>query len=323
MCTAVSIKFKDHYFGRNLDYELDFGESIIITPRNFPFRFRNGTNMENHLSMIGMAITQDNYPLYFDATNEAGLSIAGLNFPDNAYYFEISEQKENIAPFELIPWFLCKYKTVEDCRNACQNLQIVSIPFSTNLSLSPLHWIVADEQESIVIESTREGLRVYDNPHGVLTNNPPFPYHLHNICNYINISPREPVDRFSGEPMLKAYSRGMGAIGLPGDNSSASRFVRAAFTKLNSRCDNTEESSVTQFFHILNSVYQVDGCTAVGDLYEKTIYSSCCNTAKGIYYYTTYENPQVTSVHLNAVNLNDTTLTIISLNKTPQFITSL
>ena len=323
MCTAVSLKLKDHYFGRNLDYEHSFGENIIITPRNFPFIYRNKTTANAHYSIIGMGIVQDHFPLYFDATNEAGLSVAGLNFPDNACYFNFAPKKENITPFELIPWLLCKYNTVRECCVACKNLQIVNIPFNSQLELSPLHWIVADKNESIVIESTKDGLHVYDNPYGVLTNNPPFPYHLSNICNYINLSAQEPIDRFSNNIILNPYSRGMGAIGLPGDNSSASRFVRAAFTKLNSKCSNTEESAVTQFFHILNAVYQVNGCTAVGNLYEKTLYSSCCNTTKGIYYYTTYGNPQIHAVHLSAINLDDSALKIFPLNKEPNFVTAL
>ena len=103
------------------------------------------------------------------------------------------------------------------------------------------------------------------------------------------------------------YSRGMGALGLPGDLSSTSRFARVAFTKLNSRSGDTEEESVSQFFHILGSVDQQRGCCEVTEgKYEITIYTSCCNTSKGIYYYTTYENPQITAVSMHAEDLEGT-----------------
>ena len=78
MCTAISYKTSDHYFGRNLDWEFSFGEKITITPRNFKLRFKNQPDVKNHYAIIGMALTENNYPLYFDATNEHGLSIAGL-----------------------------------------------------------------------------------------------------------------------------------------------------------------------------------------------------------------------------------------------------
>ncbi len=323
MCTAISFKTADHYFGRNLDFEHDFGEKIIITPRNFPFHFRNGSKLENHYAMFGMAVEAENYPLYFDASNEVGLSMAGLNFPDNAYYFDPGTEADCIAPFELIPWILGKCKSVQECRKLCETLRIINIPFNKQFSLTPLHWIVADRDETIVIESVKEGLKVYNNPYGVLTNNPPFPYHLYNICNYMNVTAQEAANNFAPNNMISAYSRGMGGIGLPGDNSSSSRFIRAAFTKLNSECEQDENSSVVQFFHILNAVCQVNGCTAVGDQYEKTLYSSCCNTDKGIYYYTTYENPQISAVHLHHADLNSNSLIFIKLNKALDIFTSL
>ena len=97
----------------------------------------------------------------------------------------------------------------------------------------------------------------------------------------------------------------MGAIGLPGDLSSQSRFVRASFVKMNSISGNGELESVGQFFHILNSVEQQRGCCHLGDgKYEITIYSSCCNATKGIYYYTTYNNHQINAVDMNKVDLN-------------------
>ncbi|NEU49214.1 linear amide C-N hydrolase, partial [Enterococcus faecium] len=159
------------------------------------------------------------------------------------------------------------------------------INYSDELPLSPLHWLLADKEKSIVIESMKDGLHIYDNPVGVLTNNPSFDYQLFNLNNYRVLSSETPKNNFSNQISLNAYSRGMGGIGLPGDLSSVSRFVKATFTKLNSVSGDSESESISQFFHILGSVEQQKGLCDVGDgKYEYTIYSSCCNVDKGIYY---------------------------------------
>lgn len=251
-----------------------------------------------------MAAVIDNYPLYYDATNEHGLSMAGLNFPGNAVYLPPKKDYDNITPFEFVPWILSQCKTVADAREKLCKINLVTIAFRDDLPLSPLHWIISDNNDSIVIEPMKSGIKIYDNPLGVLTNNPPFDYHMHNLSNYLNLTAEQPNNRFSNKITLTPYSRGMGGIGLPGDLSSASRFIRAAFTKLNAVSDGSELQDVSQFFHILGSVAQQRGCVKVKNGYERTIYTSCCNTDKGIYYYTTYENNQITAVSLFHENLD-------------------
>lgn len=318
MCTALTFKTNDHYFGRNLDLEYTLGESVTITPRNFPLSFRCVKPMISHYAMIGAAITAEGYPLYYDATNEMGLSIAGLNFPGNAVYFEPKTKHNNIAPFEFIPWILGQCKSVADVRQLLKTTNITNIPFSSDYPLSPLHWIIADSSQSITVESVSGGLMIYENPVGILTNNPPFEYHLQHLCHHLNLTRDEPENRFSTQIKLIPYSRGMGAIGMPGDLSSSSRFVRATFSKFNSICNNTEEESVGQFFHILDSVAQIRGCVKVEDAFEVTQYSSCCNTNKGIYYYTTYENRQISCIHLHKEDLNASKLISYSMLNSQQ-----
>lgn len=317
MCTAITYKTKDFYFGRNLDLEYHYNETVTVTPRNYAFRFRNGTVIDNHYAMIGMATVSNGYPLYYEATNEKGLSLAGLNFPDNAVYCPEINRKDNIAPFELIPWLLGQCSTVDGALDRIDRLNLWNIPFSNEYPLSPLHWMLADKNRCVTLELLKDGMKIYENPIGVLTNNPPFDYHMHNLANYINLTTAQPENRFGAA--LKPYSLGMGAIGLPGDLSSASRFVRAAFTKINSVSGDTEEESVGQFFHILGSVEQVKGLNCVRDNeYEFTLYSSCCNTDKGIYYYITYDNRQITAVNMNKVNLNGEKIVIYPLIKSQQ-----
>ena len=124
------------------------------------------------------------------------------------------------------------------------------------------------------------------------------------LNNYQSLSPRQPENTFAPGLELQSYSRGMGALGLPGDLSSQSRFIRVAFTKMHAISDESEASSVSQFFHILGSVEQSRGCCEVAEgKYEITIYTSCCNADKGIYYYTTYDNHQISAVDMHKENL--------------------
>ncbi len=305
MCTAVTYKTKDFYIGRTLDYDCSYGEEIAITPRNYPIRFRHMGIIKEHYAMIGMAHVAGGCPLYYDAVNEKGLGMAGLNFVGNACYKKENPGKDNIAHFEFILWILGKYATVKEARKAIENINIVDTAFSDELPPAQLHWIIADSKESITVESVEKGLFIYDNPVGVLTNNPPFENQLFGLNNYMMLSPKQPQNNFSGRVNLQTYSRGMGAMGLPGDLSSSSRFVRASFVKMNSVSGDSESESVSQFFHIMASVEQQRGCCIVdsGD-FEITVYTSCCNADKGIYYYTTYENHQITAVDMYKEDLD-------------------
>ena len=305
MCTAATYKTKDFYFGRTLDYEFSYGDEVTVTPRNYPFHLREMGDMVSHYAMIGMAYVAEDYPLYYDGINEKGLGMAGLNFVGNAACWDRKEGKDNLAQFEFIPWILGRYSTVKEARRFIENMNILNTPFNDKLPLAQLHWIIADREESITVEAVKEGIKIYDNPVGVLTNNPPFDQQLFALNNYMHLSVKSPADTFAAGLDLQRYSRGMGAIGLPGDLSSQSRFVKVAFTKMNSLSGEGEMESVSQFFHILGSVDQQRGLCELDDgKYEITLYTSCCNADKGIYYYTTYDNHQITAVDMHRENLN-------------------
>ena len=309
MCTAATYKTGDFYFGRTLDYEHSYGEEIAVTPRNFPLRFRHMGTLDQHLAIIGMACVAEGYPLYFDGINEKGLAMAGLNFVGYADYKTPAEGKDNVASFEFIPWILAQCETVSQAKECLGRINLTDTAFSQTLPPAQLHWIIADRQEAITVECVKEGIRVYPNPVGILTNNPPFDEQMFQLNNFMHLSPKTPDNHFSDKLPLHAYSRGMGAMGLPGDLSSQSRFVRGAFVKMNSVSGTSETESVSQFFHILGSVAQPRGCCHVGEgQYETTIYTSCCNASKGIYYYTTYDNHQITAVNMYKEKLDDVLL---------------
>lgn len=313
MCTSISFLTKDHYFGRTLDLEYSYDEKVVITPRNFPFQFRFQKPVNTHFAMIGMATVADGYPLYYEATNEKGLSMAGLNFPDRTVYKDFAHEKNNICPFELIPWVLSKCESVEEAKELLYNTNVISADFNDDFPSTPLHWMLSDRDSSITVECVEDGLKIYYNPVSVLTNNPEFPMQVFNLNNYVSLTREEPETRFAEGFDFNKYSRGMGALGLPGDSSSMSRFVRAVFTRLNSVCGESENESISQFFHILATVSQTRGTVRAGNGFMATIYTSCCNTDKGIYYYTTYENNQITAVSMHNENLDRNGLIIYNL----------
>ena len=158
MCTAATYLTKDFYFGRTLDYEFSYGEEIAVTPRNYPFHFRHTENLEKHYAIIGMAHMAGDYPLYYDAVNEKGVGMAGLNFVGNAYYHKEESGKKNVASFEFIPWVLAQCATLDEVRELIADLNIVDTPFSENLPSGMLHWIISDKSGSITVESMKDGL---------------------------------------------------------------------------------------------------------------------------------------------------------------------
>ncbi len=308
MCTAICYRSNASYFGRNLDLYRGYGERVVIAPRNYEIKMRCEKPIQLHYAMIGMATVVDDFPLYYEATNEKGLSMAGLNFPENAVYYCFAEEKDNVAPFELIPWILAQCACVGEAKVLLEKINLININFSEQLPLSPLHWMISDKQCSIVVEPLEDGLKIYDDPFEVLTNNPPFYFHQTNVSHYMGLSTGQATSRFRKSIPVKNYSLGMGALGLPGDFSSASRFIRALFVKENSVSEDNEESNVNQFFHILNSVAMPKGCVQTAEGFEYTRYSSCCNADSGIYYYTTYDHLEITSINMHDVDLNQSRL---------------
>ncbi len=305
MCTALNLKTNDRYFGRNLDLDRSYGEEVAIMPRKFPIFLRCGGELREHFALIGMATFVGGTPLFYEAANEYGLGMAGLNFPRNAHYFSPEEGKDNITQFELIPWILGQCKTLSDVKELLLRINIVDIPFSEQLPVNPLHWMISDGEGSLIVESMRGGLHICENSVGVLTNNPPFPYQLENLEKYSHLrADNALVDKEDKLP-YSAYCQGLGAVGLPGDVSSMSRFVRIAYGRENSVCGEGEAESVGQFFHLLTSVEMVRGaCITDEGHFDITGYSACINLDRGIYYYTTYGNRRISKIDMHKANLD-------------------
>ncbi|MBE6983730.1 MAG: choloylglycine hydrolase family protein [Ruminococcaceae bacterium] len=304
MCTAISFLSKDHYFGRNLDLSYHYQEQVAVAPRNFPL-----SGMESHPAIIGMATVAKGYPLFYEATNEYGLSAAALNFPGNGVYHKTFGDQTAIPSYDFISFVLSRCKSTKEARALLQNGVITDQAFCEGIPPTPLHWLVADRDEAIVAESMADGLHIGDNPVGVLTNNPPFDRMMDILTLYMGLSPEDGENCFAPSLPMTPFSRGLGAFGLPGDFSSPSRFVRSAYV-LHHTPQGDERESVSRFFHILDIAMQPEGCVMDGGKFQKTLYSCCCNTDKGIYYYTTCHNRQITAVDMHKTDLDSRELSL-------------
>ena len=287
MCTALHAH---GCFGRTLDLEYGYAEQVVLSPRDFPLAMRHRPTLTRHYAILGMATVAEGFPLYYDAVNECGLAMAGLNFPHSALY--AAAQERDVASFELIPFILGNCTTVEEAKTLLGQVRVCDTAFSEAYPPSPLHWMVADAAASVVVESTAEGMQVYDNPVGVLTNEPPFPVQLAEWETYALLTADEPPQT---PPHL---GRGSGAIGLPGDFSSPSRFVRAAFI-----AGHSEDGGdpVGQFFHAIGTVEVPRGCVRLPDgQYVTSRYTSCMDLGEKVYYYRTYGCHRIHAVRLTA-----------------------
>lgn len=318
MCTALSLDGSRHYFGRNLDLEYNFGQEVVITPRQYPFAFTDGTKTAHHYAFVGMASVEDGYPLYADAINEKGLGMAGLHFAlSGALPSPGPEGATDVAPFEFISWVLAQCATLDEALERISRINLSDVPFSPSIPNSMLHWMLADASGSAVVEPLAEGLSIKRDPYNVLTNDPPFTYHATNLNFYLNLTPDMPENRFCQAFDLKALGKGTGAFGLPGDCSSPSRFVRIAFNSGNSVPHTGKEAELTQFFHLLDSVASVRGDVRTEDgKYFYTRYTSCM--CDGSYYYKTYANNQITQVDMNKTDADSAELSVYPLVETQQ-----
>lgn len=303
MCTSIALYKGKVLFGRNMDIDYSFGESVVNTPRNFPLSFKKTSSLEKHYAFIGTAAVIDNYPLYAEAMNENGLYIAALKFPENACYNETETNgKINLAPYEIIPYVLSECRNITEALSLLSECQIIAVPFSEKLPLSPLHWHIADKGGSLVLEKTKEGMKIYHNPTNILTNNPPFPFHLENREHYTNLSHDNP--EISGNKML-----GLGTVGLPGDFTPASRFARADYLIKNTPINC---GTVSHFFHILDNAAIPKGAVSTPDgKYHYTSYSCCFDAETLIFHYKTYEDQNIKTVNLS---IDGSSLNILEMN---------
>lgn len=297
------------YFGRNLDWSTGYGQQVIISPRNYTHHFAFlGDKKINH-AVIGMAIAEENTPLYFDCANEAGLAVAGLSFTEYAQYEPSPVAgKINIAAYEFPLWVM-KFSTLDALIPELKNVALIDQSISPKYQATMQHWLIGDQNGSIVVEYTANGLHLYHNPADVLANQPTFDWHIENLRNYMNLASPMPKSVSWQNLRIKPFGTGSLTRGLPGDYCSPSRFVRAAYLNTHYPTKNTESANITRLFHTLAGVSMVDGAAAMADgQYEKTIYTSGFSSATNTYYYNTYEDFTIKSISLNDYPLDGSDL---------------
>ena len=299
MCTAV--RFTDGqgnlFFGRNLDWSFDYGQGVMRTPgdADVPAAFERPADPARGHDVIGVGITALGVPLYFDCANDAGLAVAGLNFPQSAHYAAGPvDGTVNVAAYEFPYWVARSFGSVAKVRAALAGVTVVAKAVSEQLPVANLHWIVADATGAIVVECMEDGMRVWDDDVDVLTNEPNFGWHRQNLRNYLTLTDADPEPASWGAAELRAFGSGEGLRGVPGDYSGPSRFVKVAFVNAHYPVQSGEKDNVTRLFRTLGSVGVPEGCARMADgSYEKTLYTSGFSAATRTYYYATYDDPQV------------------------------
>lgn len=302
MCTSVRFTSKNGsmYLGRNLDWSCGYGERVRVMPKGFPVRYRFLDDVPSAHAVIGMCVDFQNLPMFFDCGNDAGLAVAGLNFPGFAEYAEgPAETGRNVCAYELPMWIAANFSSVNEVVAAFEGTTVVGVPAGEGLGVSYLHWIVGDATRSLVIECRADGIHVLDDPVDVLANQPSLEWHLENLRSYITATSDAPAPAKWRRAELAPYGAGAGMRGIPGDSYSPSRFVKAAFLNANYPDKESEHDNVIRMFRTLEGVAMVEGSARMtnGDL-EKTLYTSCFSAETGCYYYNTYEDLAIRCVSL-------------------------
>ena len=319
MCSCINILGDNGFFGRNMDLDHSFNEKVIITPRNYIIKFKKEKQIENHYAFIGIGTIINDYPLYAEASNENGLSIANLNFKNLAKYHPHNKEKKNYAIYEICLLLLSKCKSVKEAKKMLKDVNVLSVPFNENTPLTDLHIMVSDSKESIVIETDDCGFNIYDNDYNVLTNNPNFPYHRYNVSNYMYLDNNEIKNSINPKVHLNKYSLGLSSFGLPGDYSSTSRFVRAFFNKSKVVFPEDNKERIITYFKLLDSVSIIKGCVKTSNGYHYSRYASCFSYNDKSFYYKTYYSNEIVKINMFNKDLSQNKLIAIELREKVEF----
>ena len=305
MCTAIfDIKYGP-MLGRTLDLEYTNGEKVLRVERERELRYLFEPTERTRAAMIGTAYPGEGFPLFYDAVNEHGVAAAALNFPHSASYRTSRTKAHAVASFEVIPWVLGRCKTAAEAAELLRNTSIMGNQAAPELPASPLHWIIADRRECYAVEPLEEGTAVTPNPYGVLTNEPPFSHHVLHLSQFSALSPHTKDSPLY--PQLPRLSNGTGAVGLPGDWSSPSRFVRAAFVRACTLCEEPKNKKsdelpqeINRFFHMMDTIALPLGVAYTEDQKPiSTVYTACADLAEPAYYLRGYRDRVVRKFSLN------------------------
>lgn len=319
MCTAINVKTNngDIFLGRTMDFSYALDPQLYMVNKGYQWNtLANTHSIKTRYSFMG--IGQDISPIAFaDGINEMGFSVAVLYFPGYANY-DLAKTEDNkkpaIANIELVKFLLSTCSSVEEAKKLVCKIRIIGVEDPVTNSVAPLHWIMADKSgDCAVVEKMVDGLHIMDNPIGVLSNSPEFTWQMTNLRNYMNVTSTQKKEAIWGDITLTPFGQGAGGFGIPGDYTSPSRFVRAAFQKHNTNFLKTCDEAVVACFHIMDSVSIPKGVVMTKrGTSDYTQYTAFMNLRTNEYYFKSYNNSSIVSVKLLPFSENKN---IISLGK--------
>ena len=319
-CTGIMLKTKDKnvVHGRTLEFAINVDSSVAVIPRNYEFKGTSptgsGLNYTSKYGAVGV-IAFDN-PALLDGINEKGLSVGTFYLPGFAGYSRATadNQKMSLSPADFPNWLLTQFATIDEIKAAINSVVIVpTVLKGWGDESPPFHYIVYEKDgKSLVIEPVNGKLSYFDNPLGVLTNSPGFEWHMTNLRNYINLTTWDAKPLTVDGLTLSSFGAGSGMVGLPGDFTPPSRFVRAAIYSITATPVETSEAAVAQGFHILNQFdipVGVSKLEANGVTYtDFTLMTAVRDPNQLKFYYKTFDDPTVKVVDLKTFDLNATTI---------------
>lgn len=313
-CTGISMFAADgsYFQARTIEWAgTNLNSMYVVVPRNFSQtsftpKGTNGMTFISKYGYVGLAVHEKEF--IAEGLNEAGLS-AGLFYFPNFGSYQLYDEKYNsttVADLQLVSWILSQFATVEEVKANINKVRVVSL-MGGDGSAEAIHWRVGDKSgKQIVIEIEKGVPHIYDNPVGVITNAPGFPWHLSNLSNYINLTPVNPAAHKMADFMVEPIGHGNGFLGLPGDFTPPSRFVRAAFFKSTAPMLPTARATMLQCFHILNNFDIPIGMNfpknEIPDLPSATQWTSAIDLTNGVVYYKTFDNNNIRMIDLKNID---------------------
>ena len=304
MCTAITLHTKQDecFLGRTMDFSYDIDPHVFILPRNFEWNhIPNQRRHRNLYRFIGIGQEQNGILAFFDGVNERGFAAAALYFAGYACYKEEAEEgKIPVASFDFLHYILGRCQSVEELTEVANRISIVGLADPVTRTAAPLHWIAADRTGAcVVVEQTKDGLKLHQNPLGVMANSPDFPWHMTNLRNFMNTVPTQKEEACWNTVPLRPFGQGGGTTILPGGYTSPERFVRTAYLKSHCEPPSYREDAIMTGFHLLESVSIPKGAVVTKEnRFDYTKYTAFMNINTCTYYFKTYGNSQVTAAGL-------------------------
>lgn len=326
-CTGIRLIAEDGtvVHARTLEFGLDLDSNVIMVPRGFA---RVGTTPDGKPGVswkskyASVGANGVNMPFIFDGLNEKGLAIGLFYFPTSAGYmpYTAADASKTLAPWELGSYILENFGTVDEVKANIGNVVVPSVVFKQWGFAPEVHFIVQSASgASIVIEYVGGKLNVYDDPFGVITNSPTFDWHMTNLRNYVDFSMTNHAPVKVGSVTLQPFGMGSGMLGMPGDFTPPSRFVRAVAFSQSVLPSKTGDDAVIEAFHILNNFDIPKGAArehkdAHGNVAaDYTLWTSANDLKAKRFYFRTYENSQIRMVDLTKMNLDGKDITTVSM----------